>query len=123
MDEIIGLKVLDEYIYNKKDSKNIILFFGASWCAPCKKLKNDILQILNDIQAKNISLCYIDVDNELNSKIVKKYKIKFLPTQICINLTQIIDNNDLNNEYLKININNRIDGYDYTKLTQIIDEM
>jgi len=122
MNEINGLNLLDEYIYNNKNCKNIILFFGASWCAPCKKLKNDILQILDDIQAKDIRLCYIDVDNELNAKLVKKYKVKFLPTQICINLTQI-DNNNLNNEYLKININNRIDGYDYTKLLQIINEM
>ncbi len=116
MEEIIGLNNLDEFIINNQDNKNFILFFGASWCEPCKKLKNNILNMLEEIQNKNISLCYLDIDNELNTEIVNKYNIKFLPTQICINLTQI-------NDCLKINIINRIDGYDYNKLTQIINEM
>ena len=115
MDEIIGLNDLDNFILNNQD-KNIILFFGAIWCEPCKKLKNNIIDIKDEIKKKNCCLCYIDVDNELNSEIITKYKIKFLPSQICINLTN-------KNNCIKINITNRIDGYDYTKLQQIIDEL
>jgi thiol-disulfide isomerase/thioredoxin len=115
MEEIIGLDILDEFILNNQD-KHIILFFGAIWCGPCKKLKNNIMEIKEIIDNKNCILCYIDVDNELNSDITSKYKINFLPTQIFINLIQ-------KNNCIKININNRIDGYDYTKLEQIINEL
>ena len=115
MEEVNGIDNLNNFIIENQD-KNIILFFGTDWCGPCKKLKNKIIEIQDLINNKNCILCYIDADNDDNLKITEKYIIKFLPTQIFINL-QNIDN------YLKVNIINRIDGYDWTKIQQILSEL
>ena len=48
---------------------------------------------------------HMDVDEEENEKLLKKYKVESLPTQIFIKL---VDN--------KVTELSRIEGYDYTKL-------
>lgn len=106
MKTISGIEELDEFILdNYSNNLVILLYFGAEWCGPCKQLKNRLCdQDTVDIMPKLV-VGYLDVDDEENSSLVKKYKINSLPTQIYIKL----DEN-------KIIETHRIEGYDFTKL-------
>ena len=105
MIEIIGIEDLNNYILENEDSY-VIIYFGADWCGPCKKLKDKI----SDYN-KKLNICYIDIDNEENKEITEIYEIKFLPTQIFIKLK--------NN---KVKILNRIDGYDWSKFQLTVEK-
>ena len=106
MKTIININELDDFITtNHNDMKIMMLYFGASWCGPCKLLKerlksNDTYNIM-----PRLSVAYIDIDNELNEELVKRYKVNILPTQVYIKL----ENN-------KVKELKRIEGYDFTKL-------
>jgi thiol-disulfide isomerase/thioredoxin len=106
--KIKGIDSLDKFILDNENN-NIILYFGANWCGPCKKLKDKIDEY--NISEK-IPICYIDIDQDENKEISDIYEVKFLPTQVFIKL----DNN-------KIKIINRIDGYDWSKFLFIIENI
>lgn len=112
MKSIIGIDDLDEFII-ENNGKLILLYFGASWCGPCKKLKDR----LGDPETKNelpkLSVCYIDIDNEENEDIVSTYEVKNLPTQIFVKLSK--KNN--------VKIIDQIVGYDWTKLLMIYNKI
>ena len=63
-----------------QEKKVEILYFGAEWCAPCKKMK----ELFKDEKVKNLLDKYdfkmydFDVDVDIS----KKYNIKYLPTTI-----------------------------------------
>ena len=57
--------------------KRELLFFHASWCAPCKKMK-PIVQELADEGTMDIN--FIDVDQEAMK--VEDYSIKSIPTLV-----------------------------------------
>ena len=102
MYEIGSFEDLDNFIINNND-KVILLYFGATWCGPCKSLKLKLLENETIERMPLLQVCYIDTDN--NDDISSKYKIKSLPTQIFVKLT--------NN---KVKTVSKIEGYDYTKL-------
>lgn len=106
MIDIIGIENLDNFIIEESCKNSIImLYFGAEWCGPCKKLKN-LLNNTDTIQEMpKLAVAHLDIDEEQNAKLVKCYKITNLPTQILIKLQ---DN--------KVVENARIIGYDFTKL-------
>lgn len=106
MIDIIGLEDLDNFIIDETSKNNVImLYFGAAWCGPCKQLKNRLAEKESQTMMPNLVVAHLDVDEELNAKIVKRYKVSSLPTQILIKL-----NND------RIVEVSRIEGYDFTKL-------
>lgn len=105
MDIINGLDELDSFIINSQN-KIILLYFGAIWCEPCKKLKNRLENEETKIEMPNLSLCYIDIDNQENEEIISTYKIKLLPTLIYVNLDSTMN----------VKIISRIDGYDWIKI-------
>lgn len=102
MYEIESFDDLDNFIINNND-KVILLYFGAIWCGPCKSLKVKLSENETIERMPLLQVCYIDTDN--NDDISSKYKIKSLPTQIFVKLT--------NN---KVKTVSKIEGYDYTKL-------
>jgi thiol:disulfide interchange protein len=102
MNEIIGIKQLDKIIYLNKQ-KIIILYFGATWCKPCQKLKNNLSNPQELIDMKDLFTCYIDIDNENNKNIVDIYNVEHLPTIFFIDL-------DENNNII---ILHKIIGYDW----------
>jgi thioredoxin 1 len=102
MHNINNIEELDNFII-ENNSNVILLYFGASWCGPCNKLKE---KLCDEECLKSMSLlkvCYIDTDE--NEELSTMYKIKSLPTQIFIKLDQD-----------KVKIVSKIEGYDYTKL-------
>lgn len=106
MQEIRGFNDLDKFIIENSNSKNVLmLYFGAAWCGPCKQLKarladSDTYQIMPELV-----IAHIDVDEDENEKLIKRYEINSLPTQIFIKLE--------NNNVVKVA---SILGYDFTKL-------
>ena len=112
MNEIVGIDQLNLYIYlNKK--KIIMLYFGAIWCNPCKKLKNKLNDPQELIEMQDLCTCYLDIDNENNKEIVEIYDVVILPTLFFINL-----NND--NE---IEILHKIVGYDWVGIKFTYDKI
>jgi thiol-disulfide isomerase/thioredoxin len=110
MHNITGKDQLNEFIWNNKDKKFIILYYGAPWCDPCLNFKKKINNLdFND----NYVICQIDIDDNENDELTDLYKIKFLPTCIFVSL-------DTNN---KVVVKNRIDGYDWIKFKQVIDAL
>jgi thiol-disulfide isomerase/thioredoxin len=106
MKEISGIDELDEFIISNTDNDMcVLLYFGAKWCGPCNQLKQRLDHIDTTKSMPKLAVAYMDIDNDSNDKLVKRYKVNSLPTQIFIKL-----NNN------KIVEQNRIEGYDYTKL-------
>ncbi len=112
MEIICGIDKLDEFIIsNYKKDHAILLYFGATWCGPCKQLKQRLEDPETFIIMPKLVVAYIDVDNKKLESLVNGYKIDSLPTQIFIKL----DEN-------KVIESNRIEGYDFTKLKLKYDE-
>ena len=61
------------------------IYFGASWCGPCKQVKPMVIQ-----SSKNIQI--VDVDN--NAELSMKYGIRSVPT-----LVEVNDTGDAINRY------------------------
>jgi thiol:disulfide interchange protein DsbD len=64
---------------SKEQNKPLLLIFSADWCDYCTKLKTEIL---STNETSDYVSCIIDVDN--NKDLVKKYKVRILPTSIVI---------------------------------------
>jgi thiol-disulfide isomerase/thioredoxin len=102
MKQINTLEDLDTFILDNKDNI-ILLYFGALWCDPCKKLKEFLTNENTINEMPKLAVCYIDVDIQEDrlKDIFGCYNINVLPTQIFITL---------NKE--KIIELNRIEGFD-----------
>jgi thiol-disulfide isomerase/thioredoxin len=112
MININSLEDLDNFIINNQD-KIVMLYFGAIWCQPCKKLKTRLESDETEREMPNLSYCYIDIDNEENNEICKMYKVKLLPTLVFIKL----------DKDLMIKILGRVDGYDWIKIVMTYNEI
>ena len=104
MIEIKGYDELNKNLWeNKEGGQIMMLYFGTSWCGPCKRLKEKILEETTEL--KNMLCLYIDCDDEENEQICEDWKVESLPTQIFVHLN---DNNVVKDE--------KIEGYDWIKL-------
>lgn len=113
MIDIVGIETLDDFIIKETDKKNIImLYFGATWCGPCKQLKKRLADKETIETMEKLVVAHLDVDEDANSKLVKRYKVTSLPTQVLINL--------VDNKIVEIA---RIEGYDFTKLQLEYDKI
>lgn len=63
--------IQDDYVsYIKKniqDKKAVLLFFNATWCNPCKKVKEIIQPNMASIVKNNINVLFIDIDTNIDS--------------------------------------------------------
>jgi thiol-disulfide isomerase/thioredoxin len=108
MYEIKSFDDLDNFIIDN-NGKVILLYFGATWCDPCKLLKKKLSEEDSITRMPELRVCYIDID--INEEIINTYKINSLPTQLFVRL-----HND------KVKIFSTIEGYDYTKLLLEYDQ-
>lgn len=107
MKEIYGIEQLDELIFESiEQGKVICLYFGAKWCGPCKQLKTRLVNSETIKIMPKLVVGYLDVDEEINIDLVKRYNIESLPTQIFIKLDK--------NKVIPVS---KIEGYDFNKLT------
>jgi thioredoxin-related protein len=68
-------------------NKQILLYFGGSWCAPCKRLK-DVVFVDSSIQSllKSKFQCYaFDYDQDTGIIFLKKYAITAIPIILILN--------------------------------------
>ncbi len=113
MIDIAGIENLDEFIISANEKKKVImLYFGAEWCGPCKLLKKRLADKESKSLMPELVVGHLDVDDELNAKIVKRYMISSLPTQILIKLDE--------NKVVELS---RIEGYDFTRLQLEYDKV
>jgi len=57
-----------------------ILMFGASWCAPCKAMKEVVKELPEDIELK-----YYDIEE--NMKLAASHSVRNLPTFLIVEET------------------------------------
>ena len=57
-----------------------LLYFGATWCDPCSKMKKLFKE--KDVKKELDKYDFIMYDYDRDRKMAEKYRIKFLPTMI-----------------------------------------
>ena len=110
MTDINGMDELNDFIQKNTD-KVILLYFGATWCGPCKKLKQDFANQNFMKNFPNMVIGHIDIDE--NGEISEDYNVENLPTQIFIGLKKTENENNI--EYNVVELG-RVIGYDLAKL-------
>jgi thiol-disulfide isomerase/thioredoxin len=102
--EISGQEEFNNFLLNNKDNI-ILLYFGALWCGPCKKLKQKLNDPSEMTDFKNILVAYIDIDDEENQFLIDFYQITNIPVLI---FTKLNEN--------KLIILDKVIGYDWPGL-------
>ena len=103
---------LNKFIYEYRN-KVIMLYFGALWCGPCKKLKEKLSDKSELINMQELAICYIDIELEENKEIIDIYNVTNLPTIFFIDLNK-------NNE---VEILDNIIGYDWIGIQFAYDKI
>jgi thioredoxin-related protein len=72
---------------SEENNKQILLYFGASWCAPCIQLRKGVF---SDSSTKSFLLsrfqCYdFDLDDTAVTELIKKYRIVSAPAIVVLN--------------------------------------
>ena len=106
---IEGYEQLNSLLWENKE-KNVMLYFGATWCGPCMQLKEKINEEKEKL--KELVVIYVDCDIPENEDILNDWNVKSLPTQIFVHL------NDTN--VVKDHI---IEGYDWIQLVMIYNKI
>lgn len=90
MIDIVGKEQLEEFIWENKD-KVIVIYFGAPWCGPCKKLKEKLASDETKNDMSNLVVAHLDVDEDENNDLVELYGASTIPVQVFVELkgTQI----------------------------------
>lgn len=101
---------LDTIVLENKD-KLLLLYFGASWCGPCKFLKKNLTDDKLMSNYNKMVSVYIDVDNDNFSDLCQTYNIASLPTQIIT----ILKNDQL------LNIH-KLEGFNWEKLISMYED-
>ena len=111
-----------KYVNNKLEEINVDylskisligLFFTGSWCRPCEKFSQELIQVYNDANTKEKIIEIIQISNEKNEKdfiegistkpwisiqyndnfndaLVNEYKVNYLPLLIIMTKDKII---------------------------------
>jgi len=104
------LKDMNELKEFIKENKLVILLFSATWCGPCKMLKQKIIE--EEEILRGIQIGYVDIDDENFEELVDLYKISSIPTILFVGLDET--------EVKEIK---RIEGYDWIGLQMYIESL
>ncbi len=86
-----NLNDINDIILQNKNSI-ILMYFGASWCGPCKQIKEYFVNEEYMKQYDNLCVIYIDVDKEDLEDLVVSYGISGIPAQV---FTMLNDDNEV----------------------------
>ena len=83
IEEKIILTYQDALESSRNNNKYILLLVDSKWCGYCAKFKKEVL---SEEEVKNKMKEYVvcSLDYKSNQEVIKKYKIKKLPTYILI---------------------------------------
>ena len=76
-----SLKQLEDFS-SKNDDVLIFIYFTATWCGPCKKIKPFIQQKIDEYKNKNVLFETIDVDDDEYSELCDDLSVSAMPTFI-----------------------------------------
>lgn len=76
------IKYLNSDFEKEIKDKKILVDFYASWCGPCRML-TPVLEELEETN-KQIKILKIDVDEEANVELVRKFNIQSIPALFLI---------------------------------------
>jgi thioredoxin 1 len=108
---IVGKDNLEDFIWESQEQNKVtVIYFGAKWCGPCQILKDKINSDETKSEMSNLSICYLDIDEEENEEISEQYNVKSLPLQIFIKLE--------GNKIIEIK---KILGYDWINFVMTYD--
>jgi thioredoxin 1 len=69
--------------------KGVVLYFTASWCGPCRRIKPDLLRLAEEYKDK-LDVVVVDVDELIS--VAELYKVKSMPTFVfCIGNKQVYE--------------------------------
>ena len=71
-----------EYYSSKNNDVLIFIYFTATWCGPCKKIKPFIQQKIDEYKNKNVLFKTIDVDDDEYSELCDDLSVSAMPTFI-----------------------------------------
>lgn len=63
----LDLKVFNEELISS--NYPCLLYFGASWCGPCHKVKPLLEELINKLEGINLYICDVDINPELSEKL------------------------------------------------------
>ena len=63
----LDLKVFNEEL--KTSNVPCLLYFGASWCGPCHKVKPVLEELVNKLEGIHLYICDVDINPELSEKL------------------------------------------------------
>lgn len=65
----------------KEKTKQVLVFYSATWCGPCQRAKEDILSAGEFREAvDDLILLFVEVTEEKGREYVDKHRVKFFPT-------------------------------------------
>ena len=85
---LLGFSTNQEVLYiesslaEEKDKKVDMLYFGATWCTPCKITKRNMKDEKVKKELERFDDSYYDVDIDKKEK--EKYKIRYVPAIIFV---------------------------------------
>lgn len=66
-----------------KNKQNVFLFFGASWCAACKKMKSDVLADAK-VQEELKKYVFYEVNTDAERTVADKFKLVSIPSCLVV---------------------------------------
>lgn len=112
----ISLEQFKELVFSIDTKTQVIIKFTASWCAPCKKIKPTVQELV-DTLPNNIKFIEIDIDESLELYVLlKKYKqVNGIPAILVYNNR----NRDDDKWYIS---NDSVLGGDIESIKQLFDK-
>jgi len=85
-DELVDL-IRDHKPTSEVEAQYLLLYFGASWCPPCKKILQQLPSVLRD-RPSFVTACG-KCDMDLAPSLCELFDVKIIPTFVLLNIGQV----------------------------------